>query len=508
MTGDNDPAVSLESRLRAALGEGDPQRVQALIEAGADIHYTREHDYDALIDAVHCADDSQLLEVLAVLISNGVNLSGVSSYGESGLRVLSRLGRFDGVRLLLEAGADRRHLEWTPLMSAVAFGSIAEIQSALAKPCFLEERDYWGRTAWLIAILTGDVARAELLLEHAADRTARRRCEWPAIFYAIESREPDMLRWLLKQGATGRETDKFGTTALTIAVEADDLECVEILLAAGADVHAEATGSTLDRAQSREMIMRLLVAGADPADANQRFVLELGEVDQDRLRVVSKDEYQQSCTRRFGTQNPERMSCPFWEAMIFSGVAAYAARQYFDPNGDRFSDPVWCAQRFGQSLTLLPDGRAVQIGGEHEDFYDPDFCIYNDVFVHGPDKSLVIYGYPEAVFPPTDFHTATLVGDFIYVIGSLGYQGSRHFGTTPVYRLNIHTFQLEQLHPGGEAPGWISRHRAAHIHPHEIRVWGGTVATLKDQVETYEENADSFVLDLDRLGWQREAASP
>jgi hypothetical protein len=34
-------------------------------------------------------------------------------------------------------------------------------------------------------------------------------------------------------------------------------------------------------------------------------------------------------------------------------------------------------QRFGQSLTLLPDCRAVQIGGEHEDWYDADFCIYN-----------------------------------------------------------------------------------------------------------------------------------
>jgi hypothetical protein len=27
-----------------------------------------------------------------------------------------------------------------------------------------------------------------------------------------------------------------------------------------------------------------------------------------------------------------------------------------------------------------------------------------------------VYGYPESVFPPTDFHTATLVGEFIYVI--------------------------------------------------------------------------------------------
>ena len=81
------------------------------------------------------------------------------------------------------------------------------------------------------------------------------------------------------------------------------------------------------------------------------------------------------------------------------------------------------AKRFGQSLTLLPDGLAVQIGGEHEDYYDPDFCIYNDVFVHERDGSITIYGYPESAFPPTDFRTATLVGDSIYVIGSLGSRG-------------------------------------------------------------------------------------
>ena len=39
--------------LRTALGEGDPQWVAALIEAGADIRYKRDHGYDALLDAVH-----------------------------------------------------------------------------------------------------------------------------------------------------------------------------------------------------------------------------------------------------------------------------------------------------------------------------------------------------------------------------------------------------------------------------------------------------------------------
>src|SRR5262249_3800363 len=160
------------------------------------------------------------------------------------------------------------------------------------------------------------------------------------------------------------------------------------------------------------------------------------------------------------------------------------------PREDR--QPIWCAQRFGQSLTFLPDGRVVQIGGEHEDWYDPDFCIYNDVFVHGADGSVTIHGYPEEAFPPTDFHTATLDGDHIYIIGSLGYQGTRRFGETPIYRLDVNTFRMEQLAATGEAPGWISRHRAILISAHEIQISGGKTGRLVEGQGDYVENKDRF----------------
>jgi ankyrin repeat protein len=516
---------TLEADLSAALSEGDLQQVRALIEAGADIRYTREHGYDALLDAVHGRDiarDPLLLELLALLVAHCVELSGVSSYRESGLRVLSRFGRFDGVRLLLDAGADKSQLEWTPLMEAVALGSLADVQASLATDAALEDRDWWERTAWLIALLTGDIAKATLLREWGADPTARGRSDRPPLFYAIQGHQPDMLRWLLQEGADLRQSDKYGTTPLIEAVEEDDLECVDILLNAGADVEANANGTALSRAWSREIIMRLLDAGADPADANQRIILGLEATADEALAGVTPDEFQRTFARRFGAKNPERMSLPFWEAMIRCGISAYEAQFRFEVGGpvpkpvraglythdrvrtqSRFAEPVWCAQRYGQSLTLLPDGRAVQIGGEHEDFYDPDFCIYNDVFVHECDGSVSVYGYPESVFPPTDFHTATLVGDSIYVIGSLGYQGTRKFGETPVYRLNVHTLRMDRLQASGEAPGWIFEHRAASI-THGIRVWGGSVATQKDDKESHEQNLGSFVLDLERIRWRRE----
>src|SRR5690242_47874 len=123
-----------------------------------------------------------LLELLTLLVAQGVELSGISDYAESGLRVLSRLGRFDAVALLLDAGADKRQLGWTPLMEAVAMASLADVHTALAQGA-LEERDFWSRTAWLIALLTGDVAKAQLLRERGADPAARGRCGQPPLFY-------------------------------------------------------------------------------------------------------------------------------------------------------------------------------------------------------------------------------------------------------------------------------------------------------------------------------------
>jgi hypothetical protein len=312
-----------------------------------------------------------------------------------------------------------------------------------------------------------------------------------------------MVRWLLGRGADPGQADGHGKTALMQAVDSEDLECIDILLTAGADIHVDANGTALNRTTSRDVALRLLEAGANPADLSSeaiRAIVGLPPASEAPLAAVSAGEFERSFARTFGNANPQRMGVPFWEAMIRSGVSAYHAAKRF---GRAVGEPVWCADRFGQSLTLLPDGRAVRIGGEHEDYYDPDFCIYNDVFVHNGEAAVTIYGYPESVFPPTDFHTATLIGDDIYVIGSLGYHGTRRFGQTPVYRLSLLTFRIKPVEARGEPPGWIYRHRACVIGPRQIRIWGGIVVTSDGGVESHMPNPDVFVLDLDRMEWSR-----
>jgi hypothetical protein len=446
---------------------------------------------------------------LKLLLDAGVDRNGVTTYQESALRVLSRIGRFDAVRLLLDAGADPAQLGWTPLIEAVALGSLGDVEAGIRAGAPLEAIDWWERTAWLVALLVGDIDKAKVLLAAGANPDARGRCDKPALFYAIEGHHPDVVRWLLEMGQPVDGADKFGTTPLMTAVGHDDLACVDVVLAAGADITHDADGdNALRRAGTRPIAARLLDAGADPqelSDQGRRALLGLPAEQDAALMTATPEEFWRARTRRFGTTNPERIYEPFWESMIRCGISGYEAMQLFAPETRRKDrQPVWCAQRFGQSLTFLPDDRIVQVGGEHEDWSDPDFCIYNDVFVHGADGSVAIYGYPQEAFAPTDFHTATLVGDHIYIIGTVGYLGTRRFGETPLYRLDVNTFRIERLASTGELPGWISRHRAILISAREIEISGGKTARLVEGQEDYVDNKDRFVLDIERLEWRRE----
>lgn len=148
----------------------------------------------------------------------------------------------------------------------------------------------------------------------------------------------------------------------------------------------------------------------------------------------------------------------------------------------------------------MPDGRIIEVAGEHEDSYDADFCIYNDVVVFDGKGDFEIYGYPEEVFPPTDFHSATLVGNSIYLIGSLGYHNQRKPGETQVLRLDCTTFRIERVVCNGENPGWISRHKAVYepeanrIVVNDGKVWDGSNLVA---------NWVRYALDLKTHVWER-----
>ncbi len=206
---------------------------------------------------------------------------------------------------------------------------------------------------------------------------------------------------------------------------------------------------------------------------------------------------------RFGTSNPDRMDNAVWEWLVRTRISAYQATQRLDGPSALQAGPGWCFDRFGQSTNLLPDGRVVSIAGEHEDHYDPDFYIYNDVIIQHPNGRVEIFGYPKAVFPPTDFHSATLVSNRIVLIGNLGYSADRRPGTTPVRVLDLTTLVISTVPTVGTSPGWIHDHQATLAEDgRSITVVGGRL-DRSGQDRSLVENLDDWRLQLEDWRWER-----
>jgi ankyrin repeat protein len=449
-------------------------------------------------------NEKGLLEKVHTLIDENVDLNRVTEYGESALRVAANNGRFDVVKLLIDSGADRSQLGWSNSFYEVAFGTPSSLEESIKKYGDIENRDFWERTPWLLAIQVGDIEKTSLLLELGANRNAVGRCQKQPMAYAIQQNNIEMLRWLVNQGFDIESTDKYLCTPLIIASEQGMTDCVKYLIDQGADIYKEnhIPERAIQVASSLDIINILLDQGDDINDISEEtHALLLGtRVDSDP--EVSQEEYFAGKHRRFGTSNPEKVDVKFWVEMIRSGASAWHARTMFKDESSSNDDPVWCYKRYGKSTTVLENGTIIEIAGEHEDHYDPDFCIYNDVIVFGPDGDINLFTYPEEVFPPTDFHTATLVDDNLIIIGNLGYPEKRIVGKTQVYSLNTKSFEMKKLETTGDSPGWIHDHKSTLSSDNKfIELWGGKVET--DMEGSLVENIDHWRLNLETYQWVR-----
>jgi len=223
---------------------------------------------------------------------------------------------------------------------------------------------------------------------------------------------------------------------------------------------------------------------------------------------ITPEQFHEWRSPRRGSTHPENMTNDVWAWIIGQMdedeqyLSAYKVNQLFQGPHSMDAGPCWCFSRFGQTKTELPDGRTLFVAGEHEDFYDPDFYIYNDVVVVEKSGEISIFGYPDDVFPPTDFHTATLTGDSLILIGNLSYPQNRKPGQTQVLRLELDSWRISPVETSGTPPGWIHRHKAfLSDDAGEIRVTHGQID--HGDKTSFVENIDDWSLDLQTFRWNR-----
>ena len=205
-----------------AARNGDRATALALLDQRVDVNQAESDGTTALHWAVYNDD----VELVTRLIRAGANVNAKNDYGATPMSEAAVAGNPVVIERLLKAGADP------------------------------DSPNAEGQTALMILARTSNVQAAKLLLRHGADVNARE--QWrgqTALMWAAAQKQPAMVKLLVEHGADVNARSKMdtwqrqvtaepraqhrpmgGLTPLLFAARAGCLECVKILVEAGAEV--------------------------------------------------------------------------------------------------------------------------------------------------------------------------------------------------------------------------------------------------------------------------------
>jgi ankyrin repeat protein len=270
------------------LGQGE--MVEALLRVGVNVNATDVYGDTALTLAAANGDGALISSLLAAGAAAGTKRWN----GETALMLAAGAGSLEGVKALIEHGADVNEAEprlgQTPLMWAAAEGHGDVVQGLLAAGANVNLPSSSGSTPVAFASAKGDVRSIETLLAAGADPNQAMPSGTRPLMIALSNRHADAALALLAGGARADAgDDRTGSTPLHVAAQSGSLPAVKALLARKVDVNARTAavgaaggargGGGFFRAPNGAMtplmlaasgghpdVMRALVeAGADPS---------------------------------------------------------------------------------------------------------------------------------------------------------------------------------------------------------------------------------------------------
>ena len=259
-----------------------PQLVQSPEQSAAQKTLAREAERITYLAAK--AGQVSLLQQL--LTATGINPNCTSYARESLLYIACQFGYTDMAQMLISLGASvlfQSDNGRSPLHGAAYSGSLPCLELLLEKDADISVSDLSGDTPLHTAAQQGHAAFAEKLLHHSHMSVNKRNaCGQTPLHRAAQSSSCEVTELLLKSDATLDAMDDEGFTPVHIAVKAGNAEAVKVLLDNKANPNLALTESGLTplhsaarQADGLQLIQLLHAAGADVAahDHKGRSVL-------------------------------------------------------------------------------------------------------------------------------------------------------------------------------------------------------------------------------------------
>ena len=204
--------------LAACHRRGNPEIVQALLDACANIHGANEQGAGPLHAAAASGPGSA--ETLGILIKADANVHACTEAGKvTALHLAAREGSAEDVAVLLKAGANPHAGDFmgrTPLHWAWRYapGVITEL---LAAGAGIDAPDDAGMTPLHDAVYRSSLAATTALLSEGANLEAQTTAGHTPLHIAAQRGDIKLTQFLLDHGAKIDAIDKYGHTPLDLA---------------------------------------------------------------------------------------------------------------------------------------------------------------------------------------------------------------------------------------------------------------------------------------------------
>ncbi|KAH7555126.1 hypothetical protein BM1_07787 [Bipolaris maydis] len=264
--------------------------------------------------------------ILKLLLDHGADVDLLNSDGRTALHFAVAYGSVPATMVLLEAQTNvniQDNWGWTPLHEAAAYknGNLEIFQQLINYGSAIYLRSHLGRTILHDAVLAGNIHLFRMLVKTQADVNVGDYLGQTPLHEAAAIDDPNILKHLLSLGASVEKATKHGVTPLMVACWhlPHFQEKLEILLAAGADLHA------ID-CEDQSVLMWAMHAGPQPDIL--RFLLDQGA-------------------------DPQLGVSPLSRAM--SGSAAAKARAYEEDDDEEKKEWAFWQQEWEACIQILKD---------------------------------------------------------------------------------------------------------------------------------------------------------